>query len=44
MKKFRLTGKEDFIMLCCDGIFERMESMEVIEVAWRALKGEGSSH
>lgn len=24
IRKFKLTGKEDFILLCCDGILEKM--------------------
>ena len=44
IRKFRLSGKEDFVVLCCDGILERMESMEVVELAWKELRGEGSMH
>ena len=32
------------MVLCCDGILERMESMEVVELAWKELRGEGSMH
>ena len=39
IRKFRVSGKEDFIALCCDGILERMESMEVIQSVWQALRG-----
>jgi len=33
-----LNGKEDFIILGCDGIFEKMDSEEVIEVGWKAIR------
>ena len=44
IRKFRLAGKEDFIILCCDGILERMESMETVEVVWGAMRQGGSMH
>lgn len=44
IRKFKLSGKEDFIVLCCDGILERMESMEVVSIVWQAMKPEGSIH
>jgi protein phosphatase 2C family protein 2/3 len=33
-----LIGKEDFIVLGCDGIFEKLDSEEVINEAWRTIK------
>ena len=31
-------------MMCCDGILERMESMEAIRVAWRAMEQRKNLH
>ena len=36
--KYKLNGKEDFIILGCDGIFEKLDSEEVVEVAWKAIR------
>lgn len=44
IRKFRLTGKEDFIIMCCDGILERLESMETVELVWKALKSGPTLH
>lgn len=30
--------------MCCDGVLERMESMDVIETAWSAMRRDGSMH
>lgn len=35
--KYKLTGKEDFIVLGCDGIFEKLDSEEVVEEAWKGI-------
>ena len=30
--------------MCCDGILQRMESMQVIETAWSAMRSSGTMH
>ncbi len=36
--KYTLTGKEDFILLGCDGLFEKLDSEEAIEEAWKNIR------
>lgn len=38
IRKFKLTSKEDFILLCCDGIVEKMESVDIVRHVWKVLK------
>jgi len=33
-----LNSDVDFVILCCDGVFDRMESKEVIELVWNEVK------
>ncbi|CAD8178547.1 unnamed protein product [Paramecium octaurelia] len=38
IKIFRITNQHDFIVLGCDGIFDKMNSQEVIDEIWSDLK------
>lgn len=37
IKCFRLKDDYDFIILCCDGIFDKLSNREVIQSAWGSL-------
>lgn len=41
--KFKLRDEFDFILLGCDGIFERNTSQEVIETVWGRIKEQTST-
>ena len=36
IKAFRIKPDHDFIMLGCDGIFDKLESREVVKEVWQA--------
>ncbi|CAD8185465.1 unnamed protein product [Paramecium pentaurelia] len=38
IKIFRITNQHDFMVLGCDGIFDKMDSQEVIDKIWNDLK------
>lgn len=35
IKQVDLNENVDFIMLCCDGVFDRLTTKETIETAWK---------
>jgi protein phosphatase PTC2/3 len=37
IKKFRIVKEHDFIILGCDGIFDKLENNESISCVWRAV-------
>lgn len=37
IKKFRIVKEHDFIVLGCDGIFDKLENDETISCVWRAV-------
>ena len=38
VRSFRVTGEQDFIILACDGIFDKMSSREAVQAAWSSLR------
>ena len=38
IKCFKIEDNYDFIVLGCDGIFDKLENTEVIQAAWEAAK------
>ena len=36
--KFRLSKNDDFIFLGCDGIFEKLESVEANKIMWQIIR------
>jgi protein phosphatase 2C family protein 2/3 len=37
IKVFRIQPDHDFIVMCSDGVFDRLSNKEVIQVAWSAI-------
>lgn len=45
IKEFKINDSHDFILLACDGIFDRMTNQECIDTVWRTVrKSTGSVH
>jgi serine/threonine protein phosphatase PrpC len=38
IKAFRIKKEHDFIVLGCDGIFDRIDNKEAISVVWNTTK------
>ncbi len=38
VKQYKLDSKMDFIILGCDGIFERASDKDVVKLAWEQIK------
>ncbi|CAK60187.1 unnamed protein product (macronuclear) [Paramecium tetraurelia] len=41
---FRITQENDFIVMGCDGIFDKMKSEEVIKKIWSELESQKNTH
>ncbi len=37
IRQFRITNDHDFVLLACDGIFDKATSKEVMQVVWEGL-------
>jgi protein phosphatase 2C family protein 2/3 len=44
IKYFDITCKNDFILIGCDGLFEKMKNNEIIEKIWRIIDDDKSNH
>jgi len=45
IKEFEITESWDFVILACDGIFDKMENMDVLNVIWDSINtNSGSIH
>lgn len=34
IRKFKITSEMDYILLACDGIFDKMNNVETIQSVW----------
>lgn len=45
IKSFRVKDEHDFILLACDGIFDKLENMDIVNQVWETLrKSQGTLH
>ena len=45
IKAFKVRDEHDFILLGCDGIFDKLENMEIVQQVWEtARKSQGVLH
>jgi len=38
IRSFRVTSEHDFLILACDGIFDKISNREAIQTAWTGLR------
>jgi len=38
IKSFRISEDHDFIVLACDGIYDKLSNKETIECVWNSVK------
>ena len=39
IKSFKIRNNYDFIVMCCDGVFEKLSNTDVVSLAWAEAKG-----
>lgn len=44
IRDFKIDSSCDFIMLACDGIFEKLQNSECIQTIWEGIKESKSSN
>ena len=45
IKAFKVRDEHDFILLGCDGIFDKLDNMEIVHQVWEtARKSQGVLH
>ena len=43
IKCFKIRNNYDFIVLACDGVYEKLDNFEVIKNSWQAIKHSGEN-
>jgi protein phosphatase 2C family protein 2/3 len=38
IRSFRVTSEHDFLILACDGIFDKLSNRETVQIAWTGLR------
>jgi protein phosphatase 2C family protein 2/3 len=38
IKAFKITKDHDFIILGCDGIFDKMSNLDTVQCVWNSVK------
>lgn len=44
IRKFKITKDMDYILLACDGIFDKLSSAEVLQCVWEGLVDEKANN
>jgi len=39
IKSFKITTDHDFIIICSDGVFDKLSNREIIQIAWDVIAG-----
>mmetsp|Transcript_5812 Transcript_5812/g.4402 ORF Transcript_5812/g.4402 Transcript_5812/m.4402 type:complete len:154 (+) Transcript_5812:568-1029(+) len=43
IKCFKIRNNYDFIVLCCDGVFEKLSNLDAIDAVWKACSDQPKS-